>query len=73
MIVFSSKTCPRCKVLKMKLDKAGIEYEVNEDIKDAEALGIKTYPYIQLSNGKLLDFSGAIAFIKDMEATKNED
>ena len=70
MTVFSSATCPKCKVLKMKLDKAGFIYEVNENIEEAAALGIKTLPYLQMSDGTLLDFSGALAFIKDMEAAK---
>jgi hypothetical protein len=54
----------------MKLDKAGFTYEVNENIEEAAALGIKTLPYLQMSDGTLLDFSGALAFIKDMEAAK---
>lgn len=73
MIVYSSSTCPKCKVLKMKLDKAGIEYTVNENIKEMEELGIKTLPYLQLSDGTLLDFSKAVAFASNMEAAKNED
>ena len=70
IILHSSSTCPKCKVLKMKMDKAGIAYEINEDIKIMEELGIKSLPYLQLSEGKLLDFSGAIAFVKDMEASQ---
>lgn len=69
MIVYSSSTCPKCKVLKTKLDKAGIEYQVNENIEDAKALGIKTLPYVQLADGTLLDFGKAIAFIRDVEAS----
>lgn len=57
-------------MLKAKLDKAGIEYQVNENIEDAKALGIKTLPYVQLQDGTLLDFGAAIAFIRDMEASK---
>ena len=70
MTVYSSSTCPKCKVLKTKLDKAGIEYQVNENIEDAKALGIKTLPYVQLQDGTLLDFGKAIAFIRDMEAAQ---
>lgn len=73
MILYSSSTCPKCKVLKMKLDKAGLEYEVNENVEEMMALGIKSLPYLQMSNGKLLDFGAAIAFAKDMEVAKNED
>lgn len=73
MTVFSSSTCPKCKVLKIKLDKAGLIYEVNENLEDMRELGIKTLPVLQLSNGDLLDFGAAIAFVKDMEAVKNEN
>ena len=67
MTVFSTSTCPKCKVLKMKLDKAGIEYQVNENIEEAAALGIKSVPYLQLDDGTLLDFGGAIKYIKSQE------
>ena len=70
MTVFSSSTCPKCKVLKMKLDKAGIEYTVNENMDDAIALGLKSFPYIQFEDGTLLDFGASIAWVKDMEAAQ---
>ena len=73
MTVFSSSTCPKCKILKFKMDKAGLIYDVNENLEDMKDLGIKTLPVLQLSNGDLLDFGAAIAFVKDMEAAKNED
>ena len=62
MIVYSSSTCPKCKVLKMKLDKAGVKYTVNENIEDMEMLGIKSIPYLQLDNGTLLDFAEAVKY-----------
>ena len=62
MIVYSSSTCPKCKVLKMKLDKAGVKYTVNENIEDMEILGIKSIPYLQLDNGTLLDFAEAVKY-----------
>ena len=72
MILYSSSTCPKCKVLKMKLDKAQIPYEVNENIEEMKELGIKSLPMLKLSD-KLLDFMAALAFVKDMEAAKNDD
>lgn len=62
MIVYSSSTCPKCKVLKMKLDKAGVKYTVNENVEDMEMLGIKSIPYLQLDNGTLLDFAEAVKY-----------
>ena len=66
MILYSSSTCPKCKVLKMKLDKTGVNYTVNENVEDMEKIGIKSLPYLQV-DGKLLDFGEAIAFVKKLE------
>lgn len=54
--VYSSSACPKCKVLKMKLDKAGIKYEVCEDMEEMKARGIKGIPTMDL-DGELLPFS----------------
>ena len=66
--VYSSSTCPKCKVLKMKLDKAGIEYQVNENIEEMSALGIKTIPMMQIDD-QLLDFGEAVKYVKATEGT----
>ena len=63
MILYSTATCPKCKVVKMKLDKAGIHYEVNENIEQMEALGIRSLPMAQIE-GQLLDFPEIIAYLK---------
>ena len=70
MTLFTTPTCPKCKVVKMKLEKAGIEYTVNENLADAEALGIKSVPQAILNDGSILDFSGIITYIRQVEANK---
>lgn len=65
--VYSSSTCPKCKVLKMKLDKTKVVYQVNEDMEQMKELGIKSLPMMQIGD-ELLDFGAAIAFIKNLEA-----
>ena len=62
MILYSSSTCPKCKVLKMKLDKAGFSYVANENVEEMQKLGIKTLPYLQLDDGTLLDFGAAVKY-----------
>ena len=66
MTVYSSSTCPKCKVLKMKLDKLGIAYNANENIEEMEKLGIKSLPMMQVGDNELLDFGAAIAFIRKL-------
>ena len=62
MILYSSSTCPKCKVLKMKLDKANVAYDTNQNMEDMEKLGIKSLPYLQLDDGTLLDFGAAVKY-----------
>lgn len=70
MILFTTPTCPKCKVVKMKLEKAGIPYTVNENVADAEALGIRSVPQALLESGAMLDFTAIIAYIREVEAKK---
>lgn len=70
MILYSSSICPRCKVIKLKLTKAEIDYTINDNMEEMSALGIKSLPYLQLDDGTLLDFNGAIAYIREVEAQK---
>ena len=64
--IYSSSTCPNCRMLKLKMDNAGIEYAVNENIEDMEKLGIKSLPHLQLEDGTLLTFGEAIKLIRQV-------
>ena len=66
MTVYSKSTCPNCKMLKMKLDKAGIEYIVNENEEEMKELGIKSLPYLRLDDGTLLNLGEAVKYIKEV-------
>lgn len=46
----------------MKLDKANIAYDTNQNMEDMEKLGIKSLPYLQLDDGTLLDFGAAVKY-----------
>lgn len=72
MILYSSSTCPKCKVLKMKLDKIGVFYSVNENIEEMTNLGIKSLPVLQTSTGRLLDFPEAVKFVRELEQDNQE-
>lgn len=67
MILYTTPTCPKCKVVKMKLDQAGLEYTVNQDIDAMQALGISSVPVLQ-HEGSLLAFNDIIKFIKEKES-----
>ena len=54
-LLFTTATCPNCKVAKMLLDKAGIEYETllaNENVELVRSFEIKQAPTLVLTDGK---------------------
>ena len=67
MIVYSSTTCPNCRMIKSKLTKLGIEYTVNENMDEMRTLGIKGIPSIQLDDGTILDYAATIKYVKELE------
>lgn len=61
-IILYTIGCPKCKVLKMKLDKAGIKYEICEDIETMKNKNIMSAPSLEVGT-EMLDFSAAIKWI----------
>jgi ribonucleoside-triphosphate reductase len=58
ILIFTTKTCPNCKMAKMMLDKAGIKYTAidAEDNKDMTVgYGIKKAPTMLVPNGNGFD------------------
>lgn len=47
MTLYSKPGCPQCKVLKMKMDAAGISYTHIEDEEALIGLGVKAAPVLQ--------------------------
>lgn len=65
--LYTTETCPRCKVLKTKLEQANIEFETTLDISKLESLGILQVPMLEMDNGEMLDFNAAIKFLKEVQ------
>lgn len=61
-IVLYSTGCPKCKVLKQKLDSKAITYTENNSVSDMMALGITQVPVLAV-DGELLDFKLAVEWI----------
>lgn len=64
MIILYSNDCPKCKVLKKKLDEKGIEYIESHSIDEMIALGMTSAPAL-LVEGELLPFSKAVMWVKN--------
>lgn len=65
-IILYSTGCPRCSVLKKKLDANNIDYHEVTDVDQMTKLGIDAVPVLNVGN-KYLDFSQAIKWINESE------
>lgn len=58
MVVLYSTGCPRCGILKKKLEQKGIEYQENHSVDEMLSLGITQVPVLSVDD-ELYDFSAA--------------
>lgn len=65
--LYSSPTCPKCKVVEAKFKKKNIEVikEIDEDVIIAK--GLKSIPWVQLQDGSMLDFKAANDWINNYQ------
>ena len=63
-VVLYSTGCPQCKVLKSKLDDAGIQYELVTDQSVMEAKGFTTAPMLEV-DGEAMEFMPALRWARD--------
>lgn len=71
MVVLYTTGCPRCKILKKKLDEAGIEYTENNNVDEMLSLGISEVPVLKV-NGELLNYNSSIEWLSNREGEVNE-
>ena len=64
-IVLYSTGCPMCKVLKTKLNLAGVSYEEINDQETMIAKGFKSAPILEVE-GQVLNFKEAIEWVKNI-------
>lgn len=65
-VVLYSTGCPRCKVLKTKLEEKGIAFEECTDIECMQSMGVESVPWLQVSDGdetKMMDFVNAVHWV----------
>ena len=62
-IILYEHGCPRCKVLKMKLDQKGIQYDTVNDVEIMKSKGFAEAPKLEV-NGAIMDFKEAVEWVK---------
>lgn len=63
-VILYEHGCPNCKVLKMKLDKKGIQYEDITDVEVMKAKGFTEAPKLEV-NGVVMNLKEAINWVKE--------
>lgn len=71
MITLYSTGCPRCRVLKTKLDAAGIQYNTVTDVNEMEAKGINEVPVLMVDDNEM-NFQEAIAYVNQYTGGEKE-
>ncbi len=69
MITLYSTGCPKCRVLKKKLDAAYILYTVIGDVEVMQGLGIKSVPVLKVGDD-LLSFEQALKYADEQKGDK---
>lgn len=60
--LYSTETCPKCRVLGIKMDSKGIQYEKNMNVEEMVQKGISTVPWLEVDE-KMMDFNEANEWI----------
>ena len=65
-IILFSNGCPRCKILKQKLDEKQIEYTVSDDFDEIIENGLQTAPVLKVNN-EYYQFGDAVKLIGELK------
>lgn len=63
-IILYSTGCPKCKVLKAKLDSKHIPYVENNSLDDMEKLDVMSVPMLSV-DGVMYDFSEGVKWVNN--------
>jgi len=66
-ITFYSTGCPKCKVLKSKLDAKGLKYEVIDSAEEMLAIGLKSAPALKVDENPVMKFAEAVKWVNSLE------
>lgn len=72
MIILYSNNCPKCKVLKKKLDDANVKYTVVDDTEIMISKRIDLLPVLEIDN-VMMDFATAVEWANNRQELTNGD
>lgn len=70
VILYKGATCPKCKVVAMKLDQKKIPYEVITDVNYMLSIGVTSIPTLEVDGTRYEDVKACSAWINSMEGAQ---
>ena len=67
-VTLYSTGCPKCNVLKKKLEQKEITFFVCNDTEQMQSIGIKQVPMLQIDDNPLMPFGEAVAWVNNFQA-----
>ena len=64
-IVLYTTNCPKCKILKKKLDEKNVEYDICEDVDLMVEKGFVSAPMLEVDSN-IMDFKTAVDFVNEL-------
>ena len=61
-IILYTTHCPKCNILKAKLDEKNISYKEDDDLAHMLSLGVTTVPVLSV-NGSFMEFKAAVDWV----------
>lgn len=61
--IYTTNTCPKCKILKKKLADKNISFSEEQDVNKMMELDIMSVPKLQIDNGSLMNFEEAVQWV----------
>ena len=71
IVVLYSTGCPKCNVLKRKLDENCVDYTTKTDVDEMITKGISSAPALEV-DGEILDFKKAIDWVRNVQKETND-
>lgn len=65
MTLYTTPTCPMCKVAKVKLNAAGFSYKICQDEEVMKEKNIKSVPVLEDDYGQMLNFSEIMDMVRE--------
>lgn len=65
-VIFYTTGCPKCKILKKKLDEKNISYAINDSVDKMLELGITQVPVLSI-DGQLKNFKESVEWVNNQK------